>query len=480
MCENTYVNIQTGEVLDMEKVSTLIDNAMLKHRPDLWTIWDLEKNNELGLDIYKVTKSSDKKCWWYCGKCEESYPQIINKKVIYNRGCSICCGRYVTDKNSFGALFPELVCEWNFNKNNVSPFEISHVNSNKFWWTCGKCDHDYEMTVVKKIKGVRCIYCIGRKVSTATSLAKINPKLAKEWHPTKNGELTPNDVTGGQAIMIWWKCELGHEWKSIINNRSKGKGCPYCSNRKVNRDNCMWTTNPELASMLVDPEDGYKYTQFSNKKVNWRCPDCSTLLKNKIINNVNKKGVCCSNCSDGISYPEKFIRSLLQQLNVKFQYNSTTAWSNNKRYDILFEYKGKKVIIEMNGEQHYKECGWRDGKSLKDEMINDSIKKKLALTNGVEYYIEINCMRSNFNYIKNNIINSELDNVIELKKVDWKKCHLDSCSSVVKKACNYWNTGNYSINEIAVMLNVSYSTVHSYLKKGSIIRLCDYVTKNNR
>ncbi|MDC6267367.1 hypothetical protein [Lysinibacillus fusiformis] len=55
MYENTYINIQSGEALDMKHVESLKDNAMLKHSPHLFEEWDFEKNVELGIDVYKIT-----------------------------------------------------------------------------------------------------------------------------------------------------------------------------------------------------------------------------------------------------------------------------------------------------------------------------------------------------------------------------------------------------------------------------------------
>jgi len=56
-----------------------------------------------------------------------------------------------------------------------------------------------------------------------------NPKLTKEWHPTKNGKLTPYDVTCFSHKKVWWKCKNNHIWKAIISNRSNGNKCPYCN-----------------------------------------------------------------------------------------------------------------------------------------------------------------------------------------------------------------------------------------------------------
>jgi hypothetical protein len=59
-------------------------------------------------------------------------------------------------------------------------------------------------------------------------LATTNPKLAAEWHPTKNGDLTPSSVMSGSNKKVWWKCGEGHEWQAVISSRSKGAGCKEC------------------------------------------------------------------------------------------------------------------------------------------------------------------------------------------------------------------------------------------------------------
>lgn len=60
-------------------------------------------------------------------------------------------------------------------------------------------------------------------------LQSINPKLALEWHPTKNGTITPKDVTAGSQRYAWWRCHKGHEWRAVINSRNRGRRCPVCS-----------------------------------------------------------------------------------------------------------------------------------------------------------------------------------------------------------------------------------------------------------
>ena len=111
------------------------------------------------------------------------------------------------------------------------------------------------------------------------SLASVNPELAKQWHPIKNGELSPLNISGGSAKKVWWKCDEGddHEWESSPNNRTKGngRGCPICSGYKVVKSNCLSTVNPELASQWHMSKNNsmtpFDIVSFSHKKVWWKC-----------------------------------------------------------------------------------------------------------------------------------------------------------------------------------------------------------------
>lgn len=66
-----------------------------------------------------------------------------------------------------------------------------------------------------------------------SSLAELYPEIAAEWHPTKNGNLTPDCITYGSGKKVWWKCKVcGHEWMATIGKRTSGRGCPSCANDK--------------------------------------------------------------------------------------------------------------------------------------------------------------------------------------------------------------------------------------------------------
>ena len=67
----------------------------------------------------------------------------------------------------------------------------------------------------------------------------------------------------------------------------------------------------KMLKMLTDPTDGYRYSEFSNKSVNFSCPNiyCKNNLAKKIISVVSTEGLSCRRCGDGTSYPNNFRKS---------------------------------------------------------------------------------------------------------------------------------------------------------------------------
>lgn len=309
------------------------------------------------------------------------------------------------------------------------------------------------------------------------ALLRHSPHLFNEWDFEKNNALGLNvyKVTYGIAKKAWWIGECGHEWEAQVRLRNRGSGCPYCapSPKTLKGYNDMWTTNPELASLLTNPEDGYKYAQFSNVKVDWKCGRCQLLIKNKTISDINTYGLSCPRCSDTISYPEKFTYCLLRQLKIEFDNQIRFKWSDNRKYD--FHIPSLNTIIETHGLQHYKQTGRVEARTLKEEQENDKYKYGMALYNGIENYIEVDCRKSNFEYIKNNILNSRLNELFDLGNVNWDDLESSISRPIMSDIIELWNK-NLSVKKIAKELSLSLDTVRNNLKRASKDNLCDYNT----
>jgi hypothetical protein len=128
------------------------------------------------------------------------------------------------------------------------------------WWKCPQGpDHEWRSRVGPRKLGVGCPFCAGRRVSTTNSLAVVCPELAREWHPTKNGELTPHHVTHGSTRRVWWRCQFGHEWHATVNQRScRGRsGCPHC--RRLPRKQAVATTSRRRTSVRFAEYEGARH-----------------------------------------------------------------------------------------------------------------------------------------------------------------------------------------------------------------------------
>ena len=258
------------------------------------------------------------------------------------------------------------------------------------------------------------------------------------------------------------------------DNLMRRKSCPVCSGRKVVAGiNDIATVNPELARHLADSEDAHRYTIGSSQKVRWKCADCGA-EKEAVITSMARH-FSCPQCGDGISYPEKFIHSVLTQSGIDFIRQLSSAkqpWCQNYRYDFYFEKGNKKIIVEANGAQHYKmnrDFFWDDNSKI---LENDKQKETLAKKNGITEYIKVDCSVSKMDYIKDAILRSGLAQYIS-DDIDWVKCGKNASKSFVPVIAKMYNDGS-SASAIAKELDVAVCMVRRSLKHAEDIGLCKY------
>lgn len=211
-------------------------NDLETTNPKLAKEWNYAKNKNLTpKDVIAGGKS---KVWWKCSKCGYEWQAFLyarNNGV----GCPVCANKIIiAGKNDVQTTNLELIKEWDYEKNEVLPTEVGIGSGKSIWWRCSK-NHSYKKRLIDRKKGSGCPYCCNQKVLKGfNDLETTNPKLAKEWNYEKNGNLTPNDVTKGSKVKVWWKClKCNYEWQAQIVNRNNGTGCPNCKNLKDNIQN---------------------------------------------------------------------------------------------------------------------------------------------------------------------------------------------------------------------------------------------------
>jgi len=331
------------------------------------------------------------------------FPQTPHNHIAGN-GCPICSGRKVEKRNSLAALRPDLSKEWHPTKNGkLTPEDVGVCCNKKVWWLCSK-GHSYDARVFSRAKrwgrehGSKCSYCSGKKVCKDNCLSTVNPDLAKEWHPTKNGKLTPEDVTPYSIKKVFWLCSKGHFYDTIIHERHRGVGCPYCSGQKVCKDNCLSTVNPDLAKEWhptkngkLTPED---VTKGCVKKVFWLCPN-GHYWKASVRSRSSGNG--CGSCSTLKS--EKEVGVLLENNFVGWKIKrQKKIWDKYRHYhhrrycDFWLEKDGVKIIVEYDGIQHFMPVAF-NGISMKKAEYNfkktklkDKLDAKFCQEQGIILY----------------------------------------------------------------------------------------------
>lgn len=214
------------------------DNCLAITHPEIAKEWHPTLNNNLTPN--DVTAGSGKRCWWLCSKGHEWNVVCKDRSGTSKNNCPYCSNQKVCKDNCLLITHPELAKEWHPTKNGIlTPKNIVAGSNKKCWWICSK-GHEWNV-VCNSRSGIcknNCPYCINKKVCNDNCLATTHPELAKEWHPTKNGILTPNDIVAGSGKKCWWLCSKEHEWNAVCNSRStiNKRGCPVCSESKGEKE----------------------------------------------------------------------------------------------------------------------------------------------------------------------------------------------------------------------------------------------------
>jgi DNA-directed RNA polymerase subunit RPC12/RpoP len=241
--------------------------------PEVSRQWHPFKNGELVPE--QMAPSSGKKVWWKCEKGHEWQADISSRTRPNGSGCPYCSGRRASHDYNLQVINPGLARQWHPTRNgNLKPEQVTPGSHKKVWWICEK-GHEWRAAVKDRNKGASCPYCSGRRLIKEKSLLVVNPELADQWHPTKNGDLSPGNVAPKSSKKVWWRCKKGHEWQAVIASRFLGTNCPFCSRKKASKENNFGIVNPGLVKEWHPTKNGkltpFDVTPYSLKKVWWLC-----------------------------------------------------------------------------------------------------------------------------------------------------------------------------------------------------------------
>ena len=207
------------------------------NRNDLLEEWDY-KNNILNPSDYIL--KSGKKVWWKCKNGHSYYMRISSRNGNQNSGCPYCSTpikKILVGFNDLQTTHPSIMKEWDYEKNKISPTEVSAGSGKKVWWKC-KRGHMFEQSIAYKTSSKlssTCPYCSNQKLlkgfNDFETWCRNNNRndLLEEWDYKKN-EKMPYELGIGKNEKIWWMCPFGHSYQAYPSNRcgSQHSGCPVC------------------------------------------------------------------------------------------------------------------------------------------------------------------------------------------------------------------------------------------------------------
>jgi YHS domain-containing protein len=360
--------------------------------------WDYERNEK---SPREVTRSSNKKYWFKCDKCNHSfdsriadvtkggwcpYCSIPNKKLCTDDHCSFCYNRSFTSH--------EKANSWDYEKNEKTPREIAKACTAKYWFKCEKCNHGFDTSPDSIIRGSWCPYCGGKKLCTDDCSFCLNRSFASHekacfWDYEKNNRVAPRNIAKNTHTKYWFKCqECKHRFDTSPHSiTTMGSWCPYCCRRTLCNDHCIPCEKRSFASHEKSRYWDYnrneksprEVTRNSNKKYWFKCDKGKHEFDMSLDHII--RGYWCPKCKNK---SERLFSEFLTASKYPHEHQARYDWCRNpktgKKLPFDFCLEELNIIIEVDGPQHFRQISnWGDHKEIQER---DRYKEECALERG--------------------------------------------------------------------------------------------------
>ena len=357
-----------------------VTNNLGSLHPEIAAEWDVELNG----CSPAVVATSAQRAWWRCATCDHFWETTVNRRTVSGTGCPQCDRRARVAASSrprpgrsLSEVAPAVVATWHPTRNApVGPEDVPAMSNTPRWWLC-EDGHEWE-TAPSHRAGKRssgCPFCNGQLVTAETSLAARYPDIAAEWHPTLNGELTPETLLPSASKKIWWRCPAGHDYDSLPGNRTRnGNGCPYCAGFRIGYGNDLATLAPAVASEW-DHEKNHPLkptdvTTGGAGKYWWLCEQGHS-WETTVPSRVNL-GTGCPRCWAGWrrSLPEIVLQYELAYVLQAPVTGDTEVRTPTGAWHVDVLCTPLRIIVEYDGSFWHRGCLERDARKTQD-LISD-------------------------------------------------------------------------------------------------------------
>ncbi len=277
---------QQSQQLDKGPNTSLLAEELQKQ-------WHEKLNMHLGNTV--IRPGSDRKVWWSCDQCPDSFPHIWQAAVknrTYGTGCPFCSGTVICQHNTLAEQAPDVALFWDAKKNHpLAPDQVTVSSNKRAHWKCSVCLYEWQASVSAKVHGkTGCPKCAkangGRKADGTRqkhpSFAGAKHALLEQWDHDRNSENgnLPDNTTLRSNKRIWWcchECPKGkvHSWQAQAVSRTSQKkptGCPYCEGHQLCECNSLETVCPDIAADFDVEKNGVtaaEVTSSASTKYSW-------------------------------------------------------------------------------------------------------------------------------------------------------------------------------------------------------------------
>ena len=419
------------KLCDNEDCSTCYNKSFASHnKAEFWSDKNVDESGNK-INPRQLFKSSGKKYLFNC-ECGHNFESTLNHiSAINPTWCPYCCNPPIKlcekeecqscHEKSFASH--EKSKDWSDKNGDVKPRKVFKSAKNKYWFKCDniKCGHEFESSLNNITANERwCPYCASQKLCEKKDCQSCHEKSfashekSKYWSD-KNGDVKPRQVFKSANTKYYFNCNCGHDIFITLNDVAAGYWCPYCSNpskKLCNNEDCKSCFNKSFASHEkskywsdkngdIKPRHVFK---SSNTKY-WFKGECAHEFNSILCNITGKNNQWCPVC---VNKTEKKLYEQLLQIYPNIIHKLYADWCKNpnKNSYLPFDFvlKDKKIIIELDGRQHFVQVSiW---KSPEEQFENDQYKEKCANDNGY----------STIRIIQEDVWNDTYDWVNELKE----------------------------------------------------------------
>lgn len=290
-----------------------VEKSVAFLHPWILNIWDDTEHNPYVITPYQNIKIKTK-----ClinPKHPSDYHTLRNLIVKKKNLCAYCNSKKACLDNCLATNHPEVLKDWNYEKNNpITPYNITKSSGKRVWWKCHLCNHETYLKINNKTSGKACAYCTKKIATEEYNLTTEYPTLLKYWDYEKN-TTNPKELLPRSRKRCFWKCDIcKEEWELSVNDFvTRIYKCLYCENKIAHKANNLFYLYPEITSQWISSIDSDKTPKellpHSNIICEWKCTICKKTWLATPNDRVDGHG--CPHCVDKETIVEKGLSEIL-------------------------------------------------------------------------------------------------------------------------------------------------------------------------